>query len=173
LISTLYYFLEKLWCAAAGTGEWAVRFPSAVYGVAAVLGTFLLARALFSPVVGLYAALFMAVNPFAVYYSQEARPYALFLAAAVFSVYYVLEVLRNGTRGSRVGYLVSTAVDTCARIVRVRSYELEPNETVNELDLRIAAGRRMVSEQLIAESEKRNPYLYWITPIRVTLYARE
>ena len=420
----LYFFVENLWCAVAGTSEWAARFPSVVYGLAAVLGTFLLARALFSPTVGLYAALFMAVNPFAVYYSQEARPYALFLAAAVFSLYYVVGVLRDGTRRSRAGYVVSTAValyshplalllwgvhaaallmplgqgqerrragrrlarvmaisallfipqvvlisaqavakvlgvsaaswipvpplsaigvtvtqyfmhplsalavmlvlaavvaavlfkrrrlpsglwipaallvffmlapwiishlltpvyverytipalagfvialawalsemrrwlraaavtllmaftavalhgyytgmdkeswrqtaeaartlvrpgdlivvtvsytapalryyydppqgvtvaapwklseipsavDTCARIVRVRSYELKPNETVNELDRRIAAGRRVLSERLIAEGQKRNPYLYWMSPIRVTLYARE
>lgn len=106
----LYYFLERLWCGVAGTGEWAMRFPSVVYGLAAVLGTFLLARALFSSAVGLWAALLMAVNPFAVYYSQEARPYALFLASAVFSTYYVLGVLRDGTRSSRTGYVLSTTV---------------------------------------------------------------
>ena len=106
----LYYFIEKLWCGVAGTSEWALRFPSVVYGLAAVLGTFLLTRALFSPVAGLYAALFMAVNPFAVHYSQEARPYQLFLAAAVFSVYYVLRVLRDGSHRSRVGYVCSTVV---------------------------------------------------------------
>jgi len=44
---------------------------------------------------------------------------------------------------------------------------------VKELDRRVAAGRRMASEQLIAEGQKCNPFLYWITPIRVTLYARE
>jgi mannosyltransferase len=106
----LYYGIEKVWSRVVGTSEWALRFPSVIYGLAAVLGTFLLTRALFSAITGLYAALLMAVNPFAIFYSQETRPYELFLAAAVFSCYYVLRVLRDGTRRSHFGYVVSTTI---------------------------------------------------------------
>ena len=106
----LYYFVEKVWCHIAGTSEWVIRFPSVIYGLAAVWGIFLLGRELFSPAVGLYSALLLAVNPFAIFYSQEARPYALFLAAAVFSVYCLLRVVRSGTRAAQAGYVMTTTV---------------------------------------------------------------
>jgi 4-amino-4-deoxy-L-arabinose transferase-like glycosyltransferase len=71
----LYYYLLHLWVGAFGQSEFAVRSLSALAGVALVLSTYSLGRRLGGPAVALLAALFSALSPFQVYYSQEARMY--------------------------------------------------------------------------------------------------
>jgi uncharacterized membrane protein len=70
--------------------EAAVRLLSALCGLAAIPLIYLLGRALMRPAVGLIAAAFLALSPFALYYSQEARPYALLLLLSLASVYSLL-----------------------------------------------------------------------------------
>lgn len=106
----LYYFIEKFWCDAFGNTEWIVRFPSVIYGLLAVFGCYFLGKRLFSTTVGLYSALFMAINPFAIFYSQEARPYALFLAASVLSLYYLIRVFNEDSRGASIGFVLTATV---------------------------------------------------------------
>lgn len=56
---------------------WALRFLPALFGVGAIAAIYWLNRIAFSPGAGLTAAALMAVSPFAVYLSQEARHYTL------------------------------------------------------------------------------------------------
>ncbi|MFM7423449.1 MAG: hypothetical protein ACKO7W_00345 [Elainella sp.] len=56
---------------------WAMRALPALWGVAAIAASYWLNRLAFSPRAGLLAAALMAVSPFAVYLSQEARHYTL------------------------------------------------------------------------------------------------
>ncbi|NEO84607.1 MAG: hypothetical protein F6J87_10190 [Spirulina sp. SIO3F2] len=56
---------------------WQVRSLSVVWGVAAIAALYLLNRLAFSPTAGLVGAGVMALSPFAVYLSQEARHYTL------------------------------------------------------------------------------------------------
>lgn len=56
---------------------WALRSFSALMGTLALLAMYLLNRLAFSPTTGLLGAALMAVSPFAVYLSQEARHYTL------------------------------------------------------------------------------------------------
>jgi uncharacterized membrane protein len=56
---------------------WYVRSLPAFFGVVTVAAIYYLGRVAFSPNTGLLAAAFMAVSPFAVYLSQEARHYTL------------------------------------------------------------------------------------------------
>lgn len=64
-----YYLFLKFWTDIFGYSEIAVRMPSVIFGV---LTVFLVYK-----IGGKKAALFMALNPLAIYYSQEARMYAL------------------------------------------------------------------------------------------------
>jgi uncharacterized membrane protein len=106
----LYFVMEKIWCAVFGTSEFSLRFPSVVFGIGAVFGIFLLACEIFSVDVGLLSALLLAINPFAIHYSQEARPYALLLFASVFSFYFLLRVMRNLQWPVISGYLFFTVL---------------------------------------------------------------
>ncbi len=73
----LYYWLLGAWVRLSGTGEAAVRSLSALLGVVLVALTFALGRLLAGHWLGLGAAFLAAVNPFHVYYAQEARMYML------------------------------------------------------------------------------------------------
>ncbi|BAZ07520.1 glycosyltransferase family 39 protein [Calothrix sp. NIES-3974] len=54
-----------------------LRLLPAIFGVSAIASTYVLTRLAFSPTTGLIAAMVMAVSPFGVYLSQEARHYTL------------------------------------------------------------------------------------------------
>ena len=81
----LYFVLLHLWFAVAGSGDFALRFPSAAWGTLSIALVYALGRRVFDPRVGLVGALLFATNPFQVWYAQDARMYtqlaALGLAA--------------------------------------------------------------------------------------------
>jgi mannosyltransferase len=72
-----YYWLLGGWRLMTGESEFALRALSAVAGVLMVALTYALGRRLYHPTAGGCAALFVALNTFNLYYSQEARMYAL------------------------------------------------------------------------------------------------
>jgi mannosyltransferase len=73
----LYYALIKAWAGIAGTGEVALRAPSAVFGVLCVPLTYTIMRRLSGTVPALAAALLVAISPFEVMAGQDARMYTL------------------------------------------------------------------------------------------------
>lgn len=79
----LYYLLMKAWTAFAGTGEVALRIPSACFSLGSVLLTYALMRRTSTEVASLLGAFLVAVSPFAVMAGQEARMYPLLGLLAV------------------------------------------------------------------------------------------
>ena len=73
----LYYVLAWAWSSIFGIGEVGLRSLSALIGTAMIPAAFFAGRHLASERVGLAAALFFALNPYLVWYSQEARSYVL------------------------------------------------------------------------------------------------
>ncbi len=71
-----YYFLLHLWMNIAGQSAFAARFLSVAFGVGTGAVVYRLARALFDRRVGGFAAVMLALSPFHIAYSQEARMYA-------------------------------------------------------------------------------------------------
>jgi mannosyltransferase len=82
-----YHLLLHFWMRVFGSGEAAVRMLSALLGTLYLPPTYLLGRRLLSPRVALIATLLVAINPFLVWYSQEARMYALVATLSLWSVY--------------------------------------------------------------------------------------
>jgi mannosyltransferase len=76
----LYFVLIWTWAHIFGSGEIALRAVSTLAGVAVVPLAYLIGRELFSRRAGVLAAAFIALNPFMVWYSQEARAYTLLTA---------------------------------------------------------------------------------------------
>jgi 4-amino-4-deoxy-L-arabinose transferase-like glycosyltransferase len=81
-----YYLLLHAWTRLAGDGEFALAFLSLAFGVLLIPLAYVLARRLLGRTAALWSALLMAVSPYNLWYSQEARMYtlgaALGLAAA-------------------------------------------------------------------------------------------
>src|SRR5581483_8712700 len=76
----LYFIVAWPWAKLFGTGEVGLRSLSALIGIAVVPLTYLCGRELISRRAGLLAAVFAAINPFMIWYSQEAREYMLLAA---------------------------------------------------------------------------------------------
>lgn len=82
----LYYLVQHEWVRVFGASEAGLRSLSALAGTATIPFAYLAGAALVTRRAGLIAALLVAVNPFLVWYSQEARAYALatlFVAAGL------------------------------------------------------------------------------------------
>src|SRR5206468_4258293 len=79
----LFYVLDWLFTRPFGTSEVGMRLLSALLGTLTVAVVYVAGAVGASRRAGLAAAAFAAVNPFLVWYSQEARAYALvvFLSA--------------------------------------------------------------------------------------------
>ncbi|MFL5891291.1 MAG: glycosyltransferase family 39 protein [Solirubrobacterales bacterium] len=96
----LYYILSWLWSRPFGTGEVGLRSLSALFGTLTIPLAYLAAAELSRRrVVALLAAAFVALNPYLVWYSQEARSYALMVLFASAALYYFARSLdRPGAR---------------------------------------------------------------------------
>ena len=82
----VYYVVAWAWGSVFGLGEAGVRSLSALAGTATIPVAYGAGAVLVSRRTGLVAAALVAVNPFLVWYSQEARSYALFALLGAASV---------------------------------------------------------------------------------------
>ncbi|MBA3736245.1 MAG: glycosyltransferase family 39 protein [Actinobacteria bacterium] len=92
----LYYVLAWIWSRMLGTGETGLRSLSAVLGTLTVPATYAAAQALVSRRSALFAAALVAVSPFLVWYSQEARAYALLVLLGALSLVPLRRAVRPG-----------------------------------------------------------------------------
>ena len=72
-----------------------LRYLPAIFGVATVVGIYGVNRMAFSPQAGLIAAALMAVSPFGVYLSQEARHYTLPMLLISLSLLGLIKIQRD------------------------------------------------------------------------------
>ena len=105
-----YYLSLWAWTQAAGQGEFALRFWSVLPGVLSVPLIYLWLRRLSSRGVGLFAAFLLAVSPFHVYYSQDARMYALVGALTLSSLICFERILKDGRQTWWIGWGLITLV---------------------------------------------------------------
>ena len=97
----LYFMALKLWSGLVGTSEFGLRAFSALASVASVAVTYALGRRLFGPLVGLAAALLVALNSFSVTYGQEARMYALLALLGALAMLVFVLFVEQETRRAR------------------------------------------------------------------------
>lgn len=110
---TLYYLFLRAWLPFGGSEAY-IRTLSALFGIATIPAVFVLARRMFDARVGLTASLLLAVNAYAVRYSQEARSYSLYPLLCVLSTIYFLKFLQQTTRRNRVAYVVLSVLSVYA-----------------------------------------------------------
>jgi uncharacterized membrane protein len=105
----LYYLLLKPWVLLFGDSEAVLRLPSALAGAAAIPLLARVGRRLFDRATGLSAAFLLAVSPYHVRYSQEARMYSLVVLLGLLSMEFFLASRGRATRWNRAGYILSSA----------------------------------------------------------------
>jgi uncharacterized membrane protein len=115
----LYNVLLALWIQVAGISEIAVRFPSAVAGTLAIPLLYLLARRLGGTTTALLAAGLLAISPYHVWYSQEAKMYALIVLLALLSSLSFVEALERNQPLWWAAYVVVTTMLFYSHVVSV------------------------------------------------------
>ena len=106
----LYYIILGSWISLAGHSEFAGRFVSVMAGTLSIPLMAKFGASLFGRRTGYVAAGLLAVSPFHLWYSQEARMYALVCLLAIVSVLCCLEFLKSGRRELAVGYVLATVL---------------------------------------------------------------
>lgn len=110
-----YYLLLHLWTRLAGDSEFALTFFSLFFGVLLIPLTYALARRLLGQRVGLWSALLVAVSPYNLWYSQEARMYTLGAVLGLLALWCALDITDPRTvkatkRWYLAGYVLAAAV---------------------------------------------------------------
>jgi len=123
----LYYYLLHFWSLAFGASEFALRALSALAGVALVGLVFWIGAELFGRAAGLAGAALAAINPFQVYYSQEARMYMLAAALGAAATLCFVRWVRGREAGRRAtGWAVALALVTAAGLYTHYAFPLIP-----------------------------------------------
>lgn len=104
----LYNLVVNAWHGLFGPSASSIRMVSVLFGVAAVVGLYLLGRELYGHRAGLVSALVMAVAGYQVRFSQEARMYTMLLVGAVFSYYFLVRLLDETDIRWEAGYVAAT-----------------------------------------------------------------
>jgi uncharacterized membrane protein len=94
----LYLIVAWPWTRVFGTGEVGLRALSALLGTALIPLLYLCGKELVSRRAGVVAAAFAAVNPFMIWYSQEAREYMLLVVLCAGSVLFFARLWREPER---------------------------------------------------------------------------
>jgi len=107
----LWYVIAWADSRVLGSGEVALRLPSALAGIATVPVAWAIARELTGRrVTAIAAAALVAVNPLLVWYSQEARAYALFVLLASVAMLCFLRALRTPSSGRMAAFALSSSL---------------------------------------------------------------
>ncbi|MGH2925657.1 MAG: glycosyltransferase family 39 protein [Solirubrobacterales bacterium] len=133
----LYYMLAWGWSKGFGTGQDDLRLLSAIFGTLTVPAAFLAARELASRRAGLIAAALVALNPFLIWYSQEARSYALMVMFATVGLFMF-------ARARRVPSTTNLALWALASMLALLSHYFAVFVIVPEAVLLIALTRARV-----------------------------
>jgi uncharacterized membrane protein len=106
----LYFVLAWAWAKLFGTGEAGLRSFSVLAGTAMIPIAYLCARELVSRRAGVVAAALAAVNPFLIWYSQEAREYMLLAALTGLSLLFFARTWHSPARRALVMWTVISAL---------------------------------------------------------------
>jgi mannosyltransferase len=106
----LFFLIAWPWTRVFGSSEAGLRSLSVVAGTALIPVAYLCARELVSRRAGLLAAAFVAVNPFMIWYSQEAREYMLLAAFCGASFLFLARFWHRPTRRDLIWWAVFSAL---------------------------------------------------------------
>lgn len=93
-----------------GNHDALLRLPSVIFGSLSILMCYLVIRNWLGRTTGFIAALMMAISPFHIWYSQEARPYTMLIFLSLLSLWFLQKLIKNETDvWLKIGFIISTA----------------------------------------------------------------
>jgi mannosyltransferase len=106
----LYFIIINFLFKIFGYTSIVLRSFSAICGVISIYSTFLLSKEFFNKKVGLISALLISVNYFAIYYSQEGRPYSFLYLFTTLSFFYLIKFIKKTTLKNSILFGFFTAL---------------------------------------------------------------
>ncbi len=106
----LFFILGWVWAKVFGTSEAGLRSMSAVAGTAVIPISYLCAKELVGRRAGMLAAALVALSPFMIWYSQEAREYMLLTLFCAGSFLFFARCLRSPSRGNLAWWTAFSAL---------------------------------------------------------------
>ncbi|MCJ7581692.1 MAG: glycosyltransferase family 39 protein, partial [Candidatus Aminicenantes bacterium] len=94
-----------------GKLEVMARFPSFIFGTATILTTYGLGKVLFSKREGLLGALFVALSPLLIRYSQYSRSYSTFAFFSMLSLYFFLKAVKQNQTKHWLGFCLASVLN--------------------------------------------------------------
>ncbi|MCZ7538410.1 MAG: glycosyltransferase family 39 protein [Anaerolineae bacterium] len=153
----LYFALMR----ALSTGsDLMLRWPSVLLGVGGIALMIRVTLRLYSNrSLALWAGLLLACNPYHVWFSRQARPYALFFVVALLASYYFLTLLSGKRSTARwVGFGLSSAA---AYLTHFFAAAL-PMAQYAVLGFALQGNRRMFRQWLLVQLVALAPLAWWI-----------
>ncbi|HOT93053.1 MAG TPA: glycosyltransferase family 39 protein [Anaerolineae bacterium] len=100
----LYYLLLHYWIALNGdTTPYTVRLLSVLFGIGAIPTVYLIGKRMSGAVMGLVAAMLMALSPFHIRFAQETRMYTLLTFNAAVAIYALVRLLTDSRTIAPIG----------------------------------------------------------------------
>ncbi len=99
----LYYLLLHYWIAIRGDTPYYVRLLSVLFGVATIPIIYLIGKRISGAMMGLAAAVFLALSLFNIYFAQEARMYTLLTFNAAAAMYALVRLLTDSRSVRPIG----------------------------------------------------------------------
>ncbi|NJM80744.1 MAG: hypothetical protein HC854_16075 [Flavobacterium sp.] len=90
-----YFFVENLFFKFFGYYSLVARLPSAILGSLSIFFLYKLIKILFNQNAAIIGSIFLAINQFHIYYSQEARAYSFYIFGVILSFYFLIKLLLN------------------------------------------------------------------------------
>lgn len=106
-VHTPLYFVFLLGWAEIGRSAFIIRYFSVIAGVLAIPLIYATGRLLHGRSLGLLAAFLLAIAPFHIWFSQEARMYAFLALNALAANFFLLRLLHREKRGDWIAYTIT------------------------------------------------------------------
>jgi mannosyltransferase len=162
-----YFLMLQNWMRVAGDVDFSIRFFSVFFGTVGVALVFTLGHRMFTTRVAFLASFLAAVNPFAVYYSQEARMYSLVLALVTAALYWFVRAHIQPQR--RAPWIAHTVALAAALYTHYYAFALPLAEGVSLLSERASRTRVMLTRWLLSIVGAGILFLPW-TPLMPRLF---
>ncbi|MFH1198840.1 MAG: glycosyltransferase family 39 protein [Candidatus Omnitrophota bacterium] len=104
----LYYLSIHFWMKFFGDSLFSIRLFSVLLGIAAIITAYFFTTQVFGRSSGIFAAIFLAVSPFFVFFSQEARNYSMILFIILLNGYFFVRLKNEQSSKVIIGYIITT-----------------------------------------------------------------
>jgi hypothetical protein len=169
-----YYAFLHFWIALLGSSAGAVRLLSVFVGTLTVALLYRVGCHLVNGKVGILASLVMAIAPFHVYYSQEARMYGLVTLLGLLSVYFALLLLETQACAAKPGELEEYPLKPTSPFLRGGPVGQRPTPGQGRGDI---GGTPPTPRDLLCRPEtwetanRRRQILLWVGYVAISLAA--